>query len=169
MQGNLPEQMCHSGIGSARCNNNPGLNTGLVPNGTVNDSMSCNVWKSTDGSWVLPPFSKWTDFNQPELASALPFQTGRKGALNMLALVASQPYDAFSSSATFTLPTSAVLPTSKLYLLTANLAKSLKCYTPHAEVTFGALSERTHTRICEPPLLVWPRRPFVLIMPLPVH
>lgn len=30
-----------------------------------------------------------------------------------------------------------MLPTSKLYLLTANLQKSLKCYTPHAEVTFG--------------------------------
>ena len=30
--GNLPEQMCHSGIGPVHCNNNPGLNTGLVPN-----------------------------------------------------------------------------------------------------------------------------------------
>ena len=35
-----------------------------------------------------------------------------------------------------TLPAANVLPTSKLYLLTANLQKSLKCYTPHAEVEF---------------------------------
>lgn len=178
-QGNLPDQLCHSGIGVARCNNNPGLNTGLVPNGTLNDSMSCNVWRSTSGSWALPPFSNWSDFNPtPALASSLPFKTGHKGERNILALIASQvslsscclralecllvcalrycahaisaatdvsclfggpqPYEAFSSSVTLTLPTAAVLPTSKLYLLTANLAKSLKCYTPHAEITFGA-------------------------------
>ena len=47
-----------------------------------------------------------------------------------------QPFDSFSSSVVLTLPAANVLPTSKLYLLTANLQKSLKCYTPHAEVAF---------------------------------
>ena len=133
--GNLPEHTCHSGIGSAHCNNNPGLNTGLVPNGTIADG-NCNVWKSTAGTWTLPPFTQWSDFNQPELATSLTFKTGQKGQRNILALISSQPFDAFSSSATLTLPASAVRPTRKLYLLTANLAKSLKCYTPHAEITF---------------------------------
>ena len=149
--GNLPEHICHSGIGGGHCNNNPGLNTGLVPNGTLTDSMACNVWRSTAGTWSLPPFSKWSDLLIGELASALPFETGRKGAKSILALISSQPYDAFSSSATLTLPTSAVLPTTKLYLLTANLAKSLKCYTPHGEITFRYADGSNDTVALTPP------------------
>ena len=88
--GNLPEQMCHSGIGQGHCNNNPGLNTGLVPNGTRNDSMTCNVWRSTAGQWLLPLFSSWSDFHPVGLAPSLSFKTGRKGERNILALIASQ-------------------------------------------------------------------------------
>ena len=89
----------------------------------------------------------------PTLPSGQRYLGAKKGEPNILALIASQPYSAFHSSATLTLPLPArrtgkpypahaktvtiwaITTLGKLYLLTANLAKSLKCYTPHAEVT----------------------------------
>ena len=88
--GNLPEHLCHSGLGQGHCNNNPGLNTGLVPNGTLKDAMSCNVWRSTAGQWLLPRFSSWSDLHPGGLSPSLLFKTGRKGERNIVALVASQ-------------------------------------------------------------------------------
>ena len=90
-------------------------------------------------------------FSQAGRASPLTFEVGRKGERNILALIASQPYEAFSSSATLVLPASSVRPTIKLYLLTANLAKSLKCYTPHAEVTFVYASGKRDVVSLTPP------------------
>eukprot|EP01052_Picozoa_sp_SAG31_P005035 SAG31_NODE_216_length_20053_cov_9.223815_4_plen_853_part_00 len=132
--GNLPEQMCQSGVGSSHCNNLPNKDTALVPNGTV-EGDGCNVWHSYGSSaWTLPAFKSWSDFGSI-LQTSLNFHTGSKGSKNILALIASQPYDAFSSAVTLAVPRP-YARFEKLYLLTANLQKSLKCYTPHAEVRF---------------------------------
>lgn len=124
------------------------MNTGLVPNGTLDGPMGCNVWRSSNGRFTLPNFTSFRDFNT-SLHDSVPILTGQKGRKNMLALVSSQPYDAFSSSVTLTLPTP--IKTAKLYLLTANLAKSLKCYTPHAELTFTYATGKTDLVQLTPP------------------
>jgi hypothetical protein len=61
----------------------------------------------------------------------LPFRTVPN---RVLAVCATQPYEQFPSRVLLKLP--ATVRAAKLYLLTANIAKTLKCYYPAAEIVF---------------------------------
>lgn len=66
----------------------------------------------------------------------------------ILALSCTEPYDQLPSSVMVRLP--GAMPVEKIYLLTANLTKSLKCYYPGAEVVVRGLSG-SETRYCLTP------------------
>eukprot|EP01065_Artemidia_motanka_P022175 TRINITY_DN26387_c0_g1_i1.p1 TRINITY_DN26387_c0_g1~~TRINITY_DN26387_c0_g1_i1.p1 ORF type:complete len:715 (+),score=187.00 TRINITY_DN26387_c0_g1_i1:2010-4154(+) len=118
--GNVPEQMCHM-------NSVPG-----IPNGTIEETR-CNVWHACWNQWQFPKFTSWDDIRAGNKID-VPFQVGRYDGSNVLALVSSQPYANWHSAARITLPTP--IRAAKVFFLTVNLAKPIKCYMPHAEVEF---------------------------------
>ena len=91
--------------------------------------------------WEVPEMS--ADFQTP---SGIRFQTvpGR-----ILALCCTEPYDQFSSAVTLKFGEPKRL--EKLYLLTADLAKTLKCYYPGAEVTVHYADGSTQLHQMIPP------------------
>ena len=53
----------------------------------------------------------------------------------MLALASTEPYEQLPSAAIITLPS--LVAVEKIYLLTLNLTKTVKCYDPGAEIVLG--------------------------------
>jgi hypothetical protein len=91
--------------------------------------------------WEAPPWA--ANFTTP---SGIQFQTAPG---KILALCCTEPYDRFSSAVTLKLARPERL--EKLYLLTANLAKSLKCYYPGAEVRVSYADGTSQTFPLIPP------------------
>lgn len=84
-------------------------------------------WECT-AYWALPDFGE--SFETPP---GIPFRTGGSSAdKNVMALASTEPYRQLPSSVTIRLQTP--LKLEKIYFLTANLAKTLKCYFPGGEV-----------------------------------
>jgi hypothetical protein len=83
-------------------------------------------------SFEPPPFAGeiTTPFGVSFDVGAHPLPAGAKG--NILALACTEPYEQLPSQATLTLPKP--LRLEKIYLLTANLTKTVKCYYPGAEI-----------------------------------
>ena len=100
-------------------------------------------------SFEPPPFAGeiTTPFDIPFAVGAHPPPAGAKG--NLLALACTEPYDQLPSQATITLPKPHRL--EKLYLLTANLTKTVKCYYPGAEVIVHYTTGQTQTHQLIPP------------------
>ena len=68
---------------------------------------------------------------------------------NMLALASTEPFEQLPSAAVITLPRP--MPAEKIYLLTLNLTKTVKCYYPGAEVVLGYDDGSKHTVELVPP------------------
>lgn len=120
-----------------------------IPNGT-DAQGGCDVWHGCSHRWVVPEFASWADVQAAgKAAIAVPFSVGRSAAPNVAALISSQPFERFSSGVVLTLPSP--VSASKLYLVTANLAKQLKCYMPHAEVEFRYVGGARDTVQLTPP------------------
>ena len=83
-------------------------------------------------SFQPPPFAGEiaTSFGVSFAVGTHPLPAGAKG--NILALACTEPYEQLPSRATLTLPKP--LRPEKIYLLTANLTKAVKCYYPGAEI-----------------------------------
>jgi hypothetical protein len=82
----------------------------------------------------------------PPLAVGVPLAASPN---RLLAVCCTQPYEQFPSRVTLVLPEPRRV--EKLYLLTANLVKTLKCYYPCAEVVFRYADGSRHTRQMIPP------------------
>jgi hypothetical protein len=68
---------------------------------------------------------------------------------NMLALASTEPFEQLPSAVVITLPRP--MPAEKLYFLTLNLTKTVKCYYPGAEVVLGYDDGSEHTVELVPP------------------
>jgi len=85
-------------------------------------------------------------------ATGLPFLTPQwndQKANNIIALSCTQPYEQFPSQMVFTLDKPQ--PLTKLYLLTSNLTKPLKCYYPGAELVAHYTDGSTQVHQMIPP------------------
>lgn len=78
---------------------------------------------------------------------AHPLPPGARG--NILALACTEPYEQLASQAVLTLPQPQRL--EKIYLLTANLTKAVKCYYPGAEVIVHYTTGGAQTHQLIPP------------------
>ena len=98
-------------------------------------------------SFEPPPFAGeiTTPFGVSFAVGAHPLPPGAKG--NILALACTEPYEQLPSQATLTLSKPQRL--EKIYLLTANLTKAVKCYYPGAEIIvhYTAGEKETHQLI----------------------
>lgn len=97
-----------------------------VEYGILPEQCNWSTW------WKMPGLK--TSFRTP---TGIPFLTGgepvaRSAKGNILALVSTEPYEQLPSAAFLELERPVRL--EKIYLLTANLTKTLKCYYPGAEV-----------------------------------
>ena len=97
---------------------------GCLPEHTY--GLEADILAEFDIQWQFPPLP--TSY---EPLPGLRFHTGRR---RILALAATEPHDQLPSTATLRLA-AAPLRLAKLYLLTANLTKSVKSYYPAAEIT----------------------------------
>ena len=101
-------------------------------------------------SWNLPAFDG--PLGDAEIGVGFdtggkPVKGGAKG--NILALLSNEPYDRLPSEVIISLKKP--LRLEKIYLLTANLTKSVKCYYPGAEVVVHYTSGKEQTEILVPP------------------
>ena len=101
-------------------------------------------------SWNLPDFDK--PFGDTEIG--IGFDTGSKPVRpdargNILALVSTEPYEKLASEVVLKLEKP--LRLEKIYLLTANLTKTIKCYYPGAEVIIHYTSGKDQTELLVPP------------------
>jgi len=100
-------------------------------------------------SFEPPPFSGviTTPFGISFDVGAHPLPSGAKG--NILALASTEPYEQLPSQAILTLPKPQRL--EKIYLLTANLTKTVKCYYPGAEIIVHYTTGEKETHQLIPP------------------
>ena len=107
-------------------------------------------WVSTKRGVMTVPTGTFTAAGVPfRLADppAKPTKAPPPLPANILAISCTQPYEQFPSSVTLKLDQPRRL--AKLYLLTANLVKTLKCYYPAAEIVvrYADASEQLHQMI----------------------
>ena len=107
-----------------------------------------------DLQWELPPLPR--DY---EPLPGLPFRTGGR---RLLALAATEPYAQLPSSARLDLAAGAAAPSlRKLYLLTANLTKTVKSYYPAGEIIVHyAAGEPQHYSLVPPHTISCMAQPF---------
>jgi hypothetical protein len=101
-------------------------------------------------AWEVPDF----DRTLGETATGIVFRTGEKPVPNgtrgnILALLSNEPYEQLPSQATIQLD--APLRLEKIYLLTANITKSVKSYYPGAEVVIHYKDDSVQNELLIPP------------------
>jgi hypothetical protein len=111
----------------------------------TNSVMSIFQYGTLPEQWPATRRVRFSGLQEPiDKAAGVPFRVEPN---RLLALCCTQPYEQFPSRATIKLP--AAMRAEKLYLLTANLVKTLKCYYPGAELVVRYVdgSEQIHAMI----------------------
>ena len=98
----------------------------------------------------VPPIAHFADLgvNQSELAVRFTAET--RAGKNVLALVSTEPYENFPSAVQIDLGEPTRL--EKIYLLTMNLAKTMKTLYPHGEVVVHYADGTKDTQQLVPPV-----------------
>ena len=107
-------------------------------------------WTGDWHSWNLPDFDKTigdTEIGIGFDTGSKPVRPGARG--NILALLSTEPYEKLASEVALKLEKP--LRLEKIYLLTANLTKTVKCYYPGGEVIIHYTSGKEQTELLVPP------------------